>query len=445
MDIIDLKSKYQNTCELKLTDGVNDYYVLANNSAADPESRTIRYSITEEAERLIATSISCTGDISQLQSFLSKNHHGSVWSCSNKKLQKLTAELIINREIVILARGSSEHGHGTFAGEEISTPGFMAIPFDLGGNSKITIRVVDSETGLPVKNVMLKLHNGDKYRELITNYNGVVKLERIKKSSGTDVTSTVMSELGAHIGNTYSFVREGYRSESTEAIKKKPNSSEGKPPNPRRSYHHLAVIKKLKVKKGETLDSVAKQNKMSYQDLAYFNWQQYDSNKISELMARNLGCKNIQGNPGNYVFTGNELPGKIFIPKPLKEEGLSADITHNFQIQAIGYPKLSSINIIVETVHDPDLPESLNDTCTLWSVGDDGSTYKETIEFMDEKLTTKKDNKIYLLFENVKPDVEYSCFLNVKNEWSDKTNGGYFLFDGITITEDMHTSNLPQE
>ncbi len=78
MDTIELKNKYQDSCDLKFTDGANDYYVLPNNVTADPESRTIRYSITQEAERLIETSISCTGETNHLQSFLSKNHHGSV-------------------------------------------------------------------------------------------------------------------------------------------------------------------------------------------------------------------------------------------------------------------------------------------------------------------------------------------------------------------------------
>ncbi len=353
MDTIDLKNKYKESCDLKLTDGVYDYYVLPNNTTADPESRTIRFSITQEAERLIAISISCTGDTNQLQSFLSKKHHGSVWSCSEKKLQKLTAELIINREIVIVTRSSSEQGHGTFAGEDEIAPEYPGIPFNLGGNSKITIGLIDSETGLPIKNVKLKLHNDGKFKEMLTGNDGKVTLERIKKNSVTDVRCNVMNEFGAHIDNTYSYVRDGYRPVSADAMTKKLWMSDQKKKNSRRSHSYIAFIREVQPKKGDTLDSIATQNGITFKELCLFNWRENNKKKIAELMARDLGCKGISGDPANHPFDGTE--NLVFVPKPLNENYLSADKTHTFQIKKLGYPMLGGpvVLLVVDEEGNP--------------------------------------------------------------------------------------------
>ncbi len=425
MDTIDFKNNYQDSCDLKLTDGAYDYYVLPNNAKADPESRTIRYSITEEAERLLATSIGCTGDTNQLMNFLSKNHHGSVWSCSDKKLQKLTAELIINREIVIVTRSSSKQGHGTFAGEgpvePLSDKFRFSFKLPCFGSSALTYKIVEDKSGDIIPGVFLKVTLKDnRFVELASTREGKIEIEKVKRGvTGFDMD--VSNIFGATLENTFAYVTVDSNPAETEEDETSPNNAERaharlRSKN-RNEFRYIADITEHKVAEGETFDSIAEANGSTFRDLAFFNWGEYERKKIRKLMERDIGCSQKTPDGRDYQFTGEEDPGIVYIPAPLSITDLETNMEHTIRVKRVGY-KLSYLYQV-----DLDDPEVKNDTITLFS---DDNSWEYTICLKD--LEEIEENWVELIFPSPPKEKTYSM---IHSPGDEDEEDSFYIFKNL--------------
>ncbi len=427
MDRIDLKNNYQDSCDLKLTDGVYDYYILPNNATADSESRTIRYSITEEAERLIAISISCTGETNQLQSFLSGKHHGSVWSCSDKELQKHTAEQIINREIVIVARSSSEHGHGTFAGETPIEPLSDKFRFTFSlpcfGSSALTYKIVEDQSGDIIPGVFLKVTLMDnRFIELASKREGKIEIEKVKRGvTGFDLD--VSKIFGATLENTFAYV-------TVDSKPTQPEDEEADSPNnaervharlrskKRNEFRYIADIIEHKVAAGETLTSIAEANGSTFRDISFFNWGEYERKKIWKLMERDIGCSEKTPDGRDFQLTGEEDPGIVYIPVPLSVTDLETNMEHTIRVKRVGF-KLTYLYQI-----DLDDPEVKNDTITLFS--DDNSwEYKICLKDLEEI----EENWVELIFPSPPKGKTYSMIHSPGDE--DDEEDAFYIFKDL--------------
>ena len=77
--------------------------------------------------------------------------------------------------------------------------------------------------------------------------------------------------------------------------------------------------KVIHVKDGDTLESVASEHGMTWQELAEYNWDTHDPDQINIHLRNEVGCTKKIG--ANYIFESSNKPGLIKVPVA-KEETL---------------------------------------------------------------------------------------------------------------------------
>ena len=75
--------------------------------------------------------------------------------------------------------------------------------------------------------------------------------------------------------------------------------------------------------------------------LAYFNWGVYSPPEIEVKLRELVGCTEKDGN-GRYVFTDEDEPGILFIPKPWRAEKLAAGKQHTVFVRQCKAPMTSA-------------------------------------------------------------------------------------------------------
>lgn len=402
MDTVDLDTA-QDSCDLVLTDGIHDYHVLASGGPADPESGTIRFSTVREAEELIETSISCTGDTHDLQSFVAKHHHGSAWTSSDIKLRKKAAELIVNRDIAVELRAVTDTAHGM--SDNHAPTETIAKNFSMGsllpdfGSASITYKIVEDQPDnfVPGVRVNVSLTDG-RYKELISSNDGRVIIENVKGgTSGFDLD--ISSIFGATLDNTFAYVAMG--NTPTEPEKKTPDKTTRvhyrQNAKNRQGMRYIAHIKEHKVTAGQTFSSIAKDHNTTFRDLAFFNWGTYDREKVLSIMAHDIGYKRKTPDEREVQFTGNESPGIVYIPSPLTVSDLKTNTEHTIRVRKIGYDLTYLYKI------DLDDPEVKNDTVTLIS---DDDKWEYTLPMSD--LEEIEEDWVQLVFPSPPKKKKYS-------------------------------------
>ena len=84
----------------------------------------------------------------------------------------------------------------------------------------------------------------------------------------------------------------------------------------------IVQVEAHKVKSGETLESVAKQAGLKWQDLAFFNWGTKAPAEINKQLEAAVGCTKKTADGQNFIFDDADSPGIIYIPKQWKLPGL---------------------------------------------------------------------------------------------------------------------------
>lgn len=103
-----------------------------------------------------------------------------------------------------------------------------------------------------------------------------------------------------------------------------------------------------KVETDETLDRIAKQAGITWQQLAQFNWKTSDPRHINEALHDLVGCRHKTKDGKNYIFTSDDDPGIVNVP--IKSPHYTLETGKSHQIQVIR-PELKT-DIEVETVDD---------------------------------------------------------------------------------------------
>jgi hypothetical protein len=88
-----------------------------------------------------------------------------------------------------------------------------------------------------------------------------------------------------------------------------------------------------RVRSGETLDSIAKQHGITFEDLAKFAWGTTDKKQIDKHLWIEVGCSK-KGPDGHYIFDDSDAPGILRVPKPIDVTGLSWDETHILRVKS---------------------------------------------------------------------------------------------------------------
>jgi len=103
-----------------------------------------------------------------------------------------------------------------------------------------------------------------------------------------------------------------------------------------------------KVATDESLDSIAKDNGITWQQLAQFNWATSDPQDINICLHDLVGCLHTTKNRKNYIFTSSDRPGVVYVPIKSQDYTLAAGASHKIEVTR---PRLRS-DIEVETVDE---------------------------------------------------------------------------------------------
>lgn len=90
-----------------------------------------------------------------------------------------------------------------------------------------------------------------------------------------------------------------------------------------------------KVRTGETLDSVAQAHGMTWRELAQFNWGTQQPDRINHHLYKEVGCRKKTADGKNYVFDDGDEPGKIYVPRAWRQDGLMTDMTHTIRVRPL--------------------------------------------------------------------------------------------------------------
>jgi hypothetical protein len=134
---------------------------------------------------------------------------------------------------------------------------------------------------------------------------------------------------------------------------RKPNASAP----PRNGDQPQAIVKvvRRKVRSGDTLESIAQEAGLKWQDLAYFNWGTREPAKINEHLFADVGCTKRTADGKNYVFDDSDSPGIVLVPHQWRQPALSSSRQHVVRVRAVEGPGC----VRVRLNHDPEIATDL--------------------------------------------------------------------------------------
>jgi hypothetical protein len=183
-------------------------------------------------------------------------------------------------------------------------------------------RVVDDATGKPVNWVRLVVRTPDGNQNYhTTDADGLVRAEELEPGK-CDVSCELKNPL---LASTLAFVAMGDAAASS--------GGEGKQGKPGTLI--IANIERHKVKKGESLDALAKKAGMTWKELAKFNWGTDVPDEINKHLKDDVGCTKKTKDGLNYVFDDSDKPGIVFIPTKWEESGLACGMRHTLRVRRL--------------------------------------------------------------------------------------------------------------
>lgn len=77
----------------------------------------------------------------------------------------------------------------------------------------------------------------------------------------------------------------------------------------------IPIYEEHQVKTGESLESIAEQYGLAWQDLTRFNFGTDEPNEVNHCLHAYIGCTQRTKDRKNYVFSDDDKPGIIYVPK----------------------------------------------------------------------------------------------------------------------------------
>lgn len=213
---------------------------------------------------------------------------------------------------------------GRTAAAEASAPAKAA---PVRETSWVEFVVADDETGDPVPNVKLAITLPRKGKaDHTTPASGKLDFDPCEPGA-----CELASDLeGATVGDTLELVGMGDPSGAPLA---------GTPfPNKAKRPYKIARVERHRVRRGESLWSIAERAGMSWQALALFNFGTDSPKEINEALRRQVGCRKKTPDKKNYLFDDADEPGIVFIPRKLDQRGLATGLTHALRVRHLALP-----------------------------------------------------------------------------------------------------------
>jgi hypothetical protein len=195
------------------------------------------------------------------------------------------------------------------------------------GTKKLTwieIVIINDLTALPIPWVRMavKVPSGEE-GFYTTDADGLIRIDDIDPGT-CDARCDVKN---ATLDDTLAFVATGAKS--------------GDPKYPKDAFPNTTFIKRIanveehKVKKGETLDSLAAKASLKPEELAVFNWDAATPGEINHALDIKVGCTKKSRNGADYLFDDTDNPGIVYIPTKWEETGLASGKQHIFRVKPI--------------------------------------------------------------------------------------------------------------
>ncbi len=184
----------------------------------------------------------------------------------------------------------------------------------------IEFQVIWDSTGKPVKNVRLVVRTPDgveNYHD--TNSEGKVRIDEIEPGS-CDLRGDLKA---AKLADTLDFVALGSGSASSDGNGAAQSTS---------GALRIAHIEAHKVKKSDSIKSLATAAGMTWQELSKFNWGTDVPNEINKHLRDDVGCTKKTKDGYNYMFDDSDDPGIMFIPRKWTQLGLATGSTHVIRV-----------------------------------------------------------------------------------------------------------------
>ncbi len=186
------------------------------------------------------------------------------------------------------------------------------------------VQVVLDVDGSPVGQLSLGVKEpaSDEFRSLRTDGDGRIHIGHTVRGTG-DVRGDVK---GARLDQSAVVVGWGATRIEDDGA---PPTGEAQP------VRYLVKLEEYRVQDGDTPESVATRARMSWPDLAFFNWGTRMPEEISRRLASEVGCTKKGANGNSFVFSNDDRPGIIHIPRPFSEEGLVTGKMNVMRVQPL--------------------------------------------------------------------------------------------------------------
>lgn len=181
--------------------------------------------------------------------------------------------------------------------------------------------VVDHESGTPLAGVKLTICTtaGEKVK-MSTPANGRVRLDGLDPGT-CDLACELMGARRPHTANVQSVGRNSAGASGAEPTGRSSTALKA-------SRYWLANVKVHRVSSGDSLEDIAKQASMTWQELARFNWGTDDPDQVNLRLRDAVGCTHTAADGNNYVFHDDDDPGLVYVPSVWTKQGLPTGQTH---------------------------------------------------------------------------------------------------------------------
>lgn len=198
----------------------------------------------------------------------------------------------------------------------------------------LRLQVVDDASDGPISGIQLKLQLADRSeKEATTDGDGRIDLPKVPRGS-----FSVLSLIkGATLSNAVALVRTGGPWSGQKPTKAGTKSQAT-------SQRVLVKVTEHRVIDGETLENVAEMYGLEVDALTQFNWGTTDPEQVQRRLEVSVGCTR-KNEHGQYVFSRDDDPGILYVPRPVALTGLAVDQSHILRVKRARRPQPFNFSI----------------------------------------------------------------------------------------------------
>ncbi|AKJ03064.1 hypothetical protein ATI61_113251 [Archangium gephyra] len=301
----------------RLRDGLGEYALLGFHEPLPPGHELVA---TGGAAQLESRLRSLAQDFFNLQTLreVAHGHVASVFGAgSTDQLVRQVASLVSLGSLRLVRVPRAPEPTGRYLRhkpEELTPEDFVE------ETQRLRLQIVDDVTDEPISGVKLSIVLPDGSRKQATTDSS----GRIELSSVPPGYAQVSSAIdGATLKETLVFVKSGILASKQQASRRRKRKSP--------SGRFLARVVEHRVSNGETLEGLAERYALTVDDLARFNWDTTDPDEIQRHLYLDVGCT-AKDEDGRFLFTRDDEPGVLYIPRPLELGGLDVEQGHILRV-----------------------------------------------------------------------------------------------------------------